>query len=105
MSKGFIEYLKMHDWIGNIRELKNVMERAVIMANGTQLAVENLPLEFQNRNFMKQISNTNLDLNSMEKMHIQRVLNRTKGNKVEAAKLLNIGLTTLYRKIEEYSPK
>jgi two-component system NtrC family response regulator len=103
MNKGFIEYLKMHDWIGNIRELKNVMERAVIMANGTQLTVENLPLEFQNRNFIKQISNSNLDLNSMEKMHIQRVLNRTKGNKVEAAKLLNIGLTTLYRKIEEYN--
>ncbi|HXB28599.1 MAG TPA: sigma-54 dependent transcriptional regulator [Puia sp.] len=103
MSKGFIDYLKMHDWIGNIRELKNVMERAVIMANGTQLNVENLPLEFQNRNFIKHFSNSNLDLGSMEKMHIQRVLNRTKGNKVEAAKLLNIGLTTLYRKIEEYN--
>jgi two-component system, NtrC family, response regulator len=103
MSKGFIDYLKMHEWIGNIRELKNVMERAVIMANGSQLTVENLPLEFQNRNFIKQITNSNMDLNSMEKMHIQRVLNRTKGNKVEAAKLLNIGLTTLYRKIEEYN--
>ncbi len=103
MSKGFIDYLKMHEWIGNIRELKNVLERAVIMANGSQLTVENLPLEFQNKNFIKQISNSNLDLNNMEKMHIQRVLNRTKGNKVEAAKLLNIGLTTLYRKIEEYN--
>ena len=39
---------------------------------------------------------------SMEKLHIQRVLNYTKGNKTETARLLNIGLTTLYRKIEEY---
>ena len=39
---------------------------------------------------------------SVEKLHIQRVLNHTKGNKTETARLLNIGLTTLYRKIEEY---
>jgi transcriptional regulator with PAS, ATPase and Fis domain len=38
----------------------------------------------------------------MEKLHIQRVLNHTKNNKAEAARLLNIGLATLYRKIEEY---
>jgi two-component system NtrC family response regulator len=43
-----------------------------------------------------------LDLASVEKLHIQRVLNHTKWNKAEAARLLNIGLTTLYRKIEEY---
>jgi len=42
------------------------------------------------------------DLHSVEKMHIKRVLTYTNGNKVEAARLLNIGLTTVYRKIEEY---
>jgi two-component system NtrC family response regulator len=103
MSKSFLEHLKMHDWKGNIRELKNVMERAVIMSGSPQLTIENLPLELQNKNYIKQINNLNLDLDSMEKIHIQRILNHTKGNKVEAAKLLNIGLTTLYRKIEEYN--
>src|SRR6202035_4347385 len=103
MSKSFIEHLKTHDWRGNIRELKNVMERAVIMANSPQLTIENLPAEIQNKNYLKQVGNLNFDLNSVEKIHIQRILNYTKGNKVEAAKLLNIGLTTLYRKIEEYS--
>lgn len=102
MSKSFIDHLKMHDWKGNIRELKNVMERAVIMANSTQLTAENLPLEIQKRNYLNQPGNLSFDLNSVEKSHIQRVLNHTRGNKVEAAKLLNIGLTTLYRKIEEY---
>jgi two-component system NtrC family response regulator len=101
-SKSFLEHLKLHDWKGNIRELKNVMERAVIMSSGSQLTIENLPLELQNKNFIRQINDLNMDLNSMEKNHIQRVLNHTKGNKVEAARLLNIGLTTLYRKIEEY---
>ena len=43
-----------------------------------------------------------LDLASVEKQHIQRVLDMTNGNKAEAARLLNIGLTTVYRKIEEY---
>ena len=42
------------------------------------------------------------DLASAEKIHIQKVLNYTKGNKTEAARLLNIALTTLYRKIEQY---
>ena len=45
---------------------------------------------------------TVFDLASVEKMHIQRVLAFTHGNKVEAARLLNIGLTTVYRKIAEY---
>jgi two-component system NtrC family response regulator len=102
MSKSFLEHLKMHDWKGNIRELKNVMERAVIMSIGSQLTIENLPLELQNKNYIKQNNNLNFEMNSMEKIHIQRVLNHTNGNKVEAARLLNIGLTTLYRKIEEY---
>ena len=44
-------------------------------------------------------------LASVEKLHIQKVLNYTKGNKSEAARLMNIGLATLYRKIEEYGLK
>lgn len=104
MSKDFIDHLKRHSWKGNIRELKNVMERSVILADGTELTVENLPLDLQQAAPVSDGSNTlsAFSLASVEKLHIQRVLNHTKGNKTEAAKLLNIGLTTLYRKIEEY---
>lgn len=102
MSKDFLEHLQQHDWKGNIRELKNVIERAVILANGTELTLENLPLDLQTENFNSQKTASAFDLASVEKIHIQRVLIHTKGNKTEAAKLLNIGLTTLYRKIEEY---
>ncbi|MEI9934547.1 MAG: sigma-54 dependent transcriptional regulator [Ferruginibacter sp.] len=100
MSKEFLEQLQMHDWKGNIRELKNVMERAVILANSNELTTDNLPLDIQTASSSHTLSA--FDLASVEKLHIQRVLNHTKGNKTEAAKLLNIGLTTLYRKIEEY---
>src|SRR5579862_2279735 len=101
ISKDFIEHLQQHDWKGNIRELKNIIERAVILSNSAQLTVDYLPLDLQTTSYKPQALSA-FDLTSMEKLHIQRVLNHTKGNKTEAAKLLNIGLTTLYRKIEEY---
>ncbi len=101
MSREFIERLQQHEWKGNIRELKNIMERAVILANGPELGIDSLPLELQVASYKPQTLSA-FDLASVEKLHIQRVLNHTKGNKTEAAKLLNIGLTTLYRKIEEY---
>jgi len=101
MSSEFIERLQQHDWKGNIRELKNIMERAVILATGPQLSVDSLPIELQLINYKPQNLSA-FDLASVEKLHIQRVLNHTRGNKTETAKLLNIGLTTLYRKIEEY---
>ena len=102
MSKEFLEHLgNSIEWKGNIRELKNVMERAVILADNAQLTLGNLPIELQITNYKPQTLSA-FDLASVEKLHIQRVLNHTKGNKTEAAKLLNIGLTTLYRKIEEY---
>jgi two-component system NtrC family response regulator len=101
-SKDFLEHLQQHDWKGNIRELKNIMERAVILADGTELTIESLPIELQSTNLNTQGTLSAFDLASVEKLHIQRVLNHTKGNKTETAKLLNIGLTTLYRKIEEY---
>ena len=102
MSKEFLEHLQHLDWKGNIRELKNIIERAVILADSSELTLENLPLELQAANFNSQKTLSTFDLSSVEKLHIQKVLLYTKGNKTEAAKLLNIGLTTLYRKIEEY---
>ncbi len=102
MSKNFIQFLEEQTWKGNIRELKNVIERAVIMSDQPILAVDHLPFEIQLAQPEKNTALSIFDLASAEKYHIQRILAFTKGNKVEAAHLLNIGLTTLYRKIEEY---
>ena len=106
ITDDFIEALKQHSWKGNIRELKNVIERSVILAENETLNLESLPFDLQqltNKNFTT-IDNKKLstfDLSIAEKIHIQKVLNYTNGNKTETAKLLNIALTTLYRKLEE----
>jgi two-component system NtrC family response regulator len=101
MNKEFLDQLICHEWRGNIRELKNIIERAVIMANGNELTFTNLPRDFQSSRQDRQTS-PSFELSGIEKQHIERVLNHTKRNKKAAARLLNIGLTTLYRKIQEY---
>ena len=98
----FLVHLENHEWKGNIRELKNIIERAVILTDGNELTDQQLPVEFQSQSLDNNKQLSAFDLASVEKLHIQRVLNHTKGNKTETARLLNIGLTTLYRKIEEY---
>ncbi|MGZ4056191.1 MAG: sigma-54-dependent transcriptional regulator [Bacteroidia bacterium] len=104
ISHDSIEALKLHEWNGNIRELKNVIERSVILTNEDFISIESLPFEFQNKisNNGKGKQLSAFDLASVEKLHIQKVLNYTGGNKTETARLLNIALTTLYRKLEEY---
>jgi DNA-binding NtrC family response regulator len=100
MDKDFMDHLKAHNWRGNIRELKNVIERSVILAEGNVLTMDTLPLEWQISSSAQSFSS--FDLATIEKLHIQKVLQYTKGNKTKAAELLGIGLTTLYRKMEEY---
>ena len=102
ISRDFLDALKRHDWKGNIRELKNIIERSLIVTNGTELSFADLPLEFSMDDSKGNILSA-FDLASVEKLHIQRVLNHTKHNKTETARLLNIGLSTLYRKMEEYN--
>lgn len=103
----FIEVLKQHQWPGNIRELRNVIERSVILANSEELKVESLPFELQQLNSpsIKDRTLSAFGLAGAEKIHIQKVLNYTNGNKTETAKLLDIALTTLYRKLDEYQIK
>ncbi|WP_018615367.1 sigma-54-dependent transcriptional regulator [Segetibacter koreensis] len=99
IEKESLKLLLEHAWKGNIRELKNIIERAVILEESNQLTAEVLPYDIQSNS---QSSINVFDISVMEKQHIQKVLDFAKGNKTEAARLLNIGLTTLYRKMEEY---
>lgn len=103
ISPDYIQLLQNHTWKGNIRELKNIIERSVILTDSDVLQPETLPIDFLqdfNRDTMHQSGI--FDLASVEKAHIQKVLQYTGGNKTETARLLNIALTTLYRKLEEY---
>jgi two-component system NtrC family response regulator len=106
LSLAFVDKLRQHPWKGNIRELKNVIERAVILAdttadNLTELTPALLPYEMQDGSLPTD-PNAIVDLATLERQHIRRVLRHTNGSKTEAARLLGIGLTTLYRKIQEY---
>jgi two-component system NtrC family response regulator len=101
MTEGFISALQQHNWKGNVRELRNVLERALIINDGDSLLPEDLP--FGEKSAYGDYNPDSLLLSDMERLHIGRVLARTDGNKTEAAKLMGIGLTTLYRKIEEYN--
>jgi DNA-binding NtrC family response regulator len=99
LQKEYLEALQQYGWPGNIRELKNVIERSVILENGNELTTSTLPFNMQHAADAKSSS---FELAVVEKQHIQKVLQHTNGNKTETARLLGIGLTTLYRKIEEY---
>lgn len=100
-SLEYLTALENNNWKGNIRELKNVIERSVILADADELGVETLPVNMQmNQLSSKKISNSSLA--NVEKLHIQKILNYTDRNKAETARILEIGIATLYRKIEEY---
>lgn len=97
VSAGFMKALEGHAWKGNIRELKNIIERSVILAD-EELFESVLPSDF-----MTDQDSESLDLASVEKHHIRKVLGIANGNKTQAAKLLGIGLTTLYQKLKDFN--
>ena len=99
LDEATLRLLQQHPWKGNIRELKNVIERASILSETGKILPEHLPFEIQKEN---RSATESLSLSSVEKNHIEKVLGYTKGNKTKAAEFLGIGLTTLYRKLEEY---
>ncbi len=101
ISKEAADAMQQYDWKGNIRELKHAVERAVILEESAVLHIESLPLEVRNHHTRM----SGMDLASVERAHICKVFKATGGNKAEAARLLNIGIATLYRKIEEYGLK
>ena len=96
VNEHFYKKLENNSWKGNIRELKNTLERSLILIENNQLSAENLPTLDSGNSFA---------MSSVEKDHILKVLQYTKGNKAEAARLLDIGIATLYRKLEEYHLK
>ena len=95
-KKLFLSY----PWPGNVREMMNAIEHALIVCDG-EITNRDLPIDMLSSDTASS-TDESLDLKSVERNHIIRVLHHTNGNKTETARLLKIGLTTLYRKIEEY---
>ncbi len=104
--KGFtsetMSALMAYEWKGQVRELENVIERAVLLSDNDFLTGDDLPRSISKKSEGYTINSSSLDnaVQTFEKHHIQSVLKRTEGNKTEAARLLGIDPSTLYRKME-----
>lgn len=121
ISKEALRALVNYEWLGNVRELENAIERAVIIASGRQIELDDLPEAISKRAFeafaqarqerAKAASEGNLigieielpsAMDEIEKQVIEATLDYTNGDKSRASRLLNIGRKTLYRKLEQY---
>jgi two-component system response regulator AtoC len=100
-----------YSWKGNVRELENVIERAIVLTDSNQIQVENLPLEIQSPKEESRVSLLNDELSIkkasryLEKDLIKKALHKTNGNHTHAAKLLEISHRALLYKIKEYGVK
>jgi transcriptional regulator with PAS, ATPase and Fis domain len=95
-----------YDWPGNVREFKNTLEAAALMATGEQLTIRDLPSNLQeyaitHQEKILQSSRPN-SIEVLEKNHIQEVMSRCQGNKTNAAKELGLSRRALYRRLEKY---
>lgn len=98
-----LSFLLSNQWLGNIRELKNTIERAVILCNDKKLKVEDFPTdEFIDKPFIRRFPNQILTLEEMEKEYIKEVLQFYKNNNTKTAKALGISRKTLILKRKKF---
>lgn len=102
IGKDFLEKLTGYNYPGNIIELRNVIERAMILTDGEILTSSSLPNEFFKDKCNLIQADSYPTLNEIEKQHILKILRQVNGNKTRTAEILGIGLTTLYRKLQTY---
>ncbi len=122
ISKDALQALITYDWPGNVRELENAIERAVIIASGRQIELEDLPeaiskiaLQEQDRIKVERARAASegrtttfevtvpSSMDEIERQAIEATLDYTKGDKTHAARALGIGRKTLYRKLDQYN--
>ncbi|HXD88676.1 MAG TPA: sigma-54 dependent transcriptional regulator [Urbifossiella sp.] len=97
-----LQILRPGAWKGNIRELENVLQRAVILGDGAMVTPADLPPDLAPRgDDPSAVDELTQAVERFEKLHIERILRQT-ADKREAAKRLGIGISSLYRKIEQY---
>lgn len=91
-----------YGWPGNVRELENGLRAAVALSSGSTLEASDLPLRIRQSAAASAASPARVDLDALERAHIERVLRETGGNRSEAARQLGIDRVTLYRKMKRY---
>ena len=94
--------LLAYSWPGNVRELENGIRAAVALSSSRTLEASDLPLRVRDSSKTRTNESGRVDLDALERTHIERVLRETGGNRSEAARQLGIDRVTLYRKMKRY---
>jgi transcriptional regulator with PAS, ATPase and Fis domain len=104
MEPDFLPTLARYRWPGNVRQLLNAIERAKVLAENNILSVKNLPPEVSGCKPEAHPTpvSVDLDLEMVNKMHIEATYLRYRGNKARTARALGIGRRSLYRMLEKY---
>ncbi len=111
MTPEALQALVQYDWPGNVREVKNIVERMIVLSSGAKLTLDNIPEDILHGrgNSASRLSVTDSGhsesvgrIDQMEKGLIEKTLTDAGGNKSKAAQMLGISRRTLYRKIDEY---
>jgi DNA-binding NtrC family response regulator len=102
VSDEVMKALMHYDWPGNIRQLRNVIERAVVLAKKSSISLRDLPDEFSRRRRQQKSTEKTGNLKEFEMQHIMNVLKECLGNKSKAAKTLGISRKALYKRFKEF---
>jgi DNA-binding NtrC family response regulator len=104
IDEDVVRVFENYSWPGNVRQLQNALERAKILAEDDWVRAHNLPPEIVKGATMTAVRQTgvNMDLDTVNRMHIEDTFRRLGGNKARTAKALGIGRRTLYRLLEKY---
>lgn len=109
VSEAALAMLMDYTWPGNVRELENIVERAVTLSRGEKILPDDLPPAVQgargDRRVLDEAAEKSLPLHEIEKEYIKKILEKTGGNKYQAAHALGIDRKTLYRKLAEIEGK
>ena len=109
MDGAALAVLKAYDWPGNIRELEHAVEHAVLLGKNAVIGLADLPTHLVARGdgavSVEHALSRQLTLHELEREYIDKTLEATRGNKTEAARILGVDRTTLYRKLDEYKLK
>jgi DNA-binding NtrC family response regulator len=103
LTPGAVDQLLRYEWPGNVRELENAMERAVALARGNRVDLEDLPEEIRQTLLKPAVNGETVQpLSEVEKEYILAVLELNGGNQTRTAEQLRIGSATLYRRLKKY---
>ena len=98
-----IRLLRRYDWPGNVRELENVLEMAILLADGRPISPEHLPVQIVDGTPLDfSLPQQQMTLDDMERIYIEQLFRHTGGHKLKTASILNISRKTLDRKLQQY---